>query len=108
MAFDEGLAQRIREHLATTDDVVEKRMFGGLAFMVAGNMCVGVIGEDLIARVGPDAGAADRLPGGGPMAFTGRPMKGWTQVDHGVLDADATLAVWIDAALAHVRTLPAK
>jgi TfoX-like protein len=108
MAFDEGLAQRIREHLAGTDDFAEKRMFGGLSFLVAGNMCVGVIGEELIARVGPDAPGSPELPGGRPMDFTGRPMKGWTTVEQGALASDATLGAWIEAALAYVRTLPPK
>jgi TfoX/Sxy family transcriptional regulator of competence genes len=108
MAFDEGLAQRIRERLAGTDGVTEKRMFGGLAFLVDGNMCVGVIGEELIARVGPDTPTSAGLVGGRPFDFTGRPMKGWTSVETDALAADATLDAWVEAALAFVRTLPPK
>src|SRR5262245_47895699 len=109
MAFDEGLAQRIREYLGSTSSVVEKRMFGGLAFMVAGNMCVGVLGDDLIARVGPGSTAAALgRPGSRLFDFTGRPMKGWIIVDAGALEADDSLAVWVDEALGFVRTLPPK
>jgi TfoX/Sxy family transcriptional regulator of competence genes len=108
MAFDEGLAQRIREHLerAGAAEVSERRMFGGLSFLVAGNMCVGVIGEELIARVGPEGALA--LPGGRPMDFTGTPMRGWITVEQDALASDTTMAAWIDAALAFVRTLPPK
>ena len=54
MAYDEGLAERLRDALADTAGVAEKKMFGGLAFMVRGNMCCGVVGEELMVRVGPD------------------------------------------------------
>lgn len=109
MAFDEGLAQRIRESLGGTSGVAEKRMFGGLAFLVDGNMCVGVIGDDLIARVGPDATAAALgRPGSRVFDFTGRPMKGWITVDASALDADDALAAWVDESLGFVRTLPPK
>jgi TfoX/Sxy family transcriptional regulator of competence genes len=109
MAFDEGLAQRLRERLADTGAVVEKRMFGGLAFMVDGNMCVGVMGEELIARVGPEATeAALGRPGSRLFDFTGRPMKGWVMVEPGALEDDDTLVGWVELALAYVRTLPPK
>jgi TfoX/Sxy family transcriptional regulator of competence genes len=109
MAFDQGLAQRIREHLTPTGGVTEKQMFGGLAFLVDGNMCVGVMGEELIARVGQDAtGPALERPGSRLFDFTGRPMKGWIMVDPAALEDDDALAGWVDDALRFVRTLPPK
>ena len=110
MAFDQGLAQRLREQLAaTTSRLAEKQMFGGLAFLVDGNMCVGVMGEELIARVGLDAtDAALQRPGSRLFDFSGRPMKGWVTVDPAVLDADEVLAGWVDEGLRFVRTLPPK
>jgi hypothetical protein len=108
VAFDEGLAQRIREHLdrAGAAEVSERRMFGGLSFLVAGNMCVGVIGEELIARVGPEGAPA--VPGGRPMDFTGTPMRGWVAVEPGALESDEVMAAWVQAAMTFVRTLPPK
>jgi len=109
MAFDQGLAQRIREQLATTGGVAEKQMFGGLAFLVDGNMCVGVIGEELIARIGLDAtNSALERPGSRLFDFGGRPMKGWITVDPAALEDDDALAAWIDDALGFVHTLPPK
>jgi len=109
MAFDQGLAQRIREQLADTGGLTEKQMFGGLAFLVDGNMCVGVIGEELIARVGLDGtDAALERPGSRLFDFSGRPMKGWITVDPAALEDDDALAAWIDDALGFVRTLPPK
>jgi TfoX/Sxy family transcriptional regulator of competence genes len=109
MAFDEGLAQRIREQLGGTGGVAERRMFGGVSFMVDGNLCCGVIGDELIARVGPDATeAALRRPGSRLFDFTGRPMKGWVAVDSGALEADEALATWVQDALRFARSLPPK
>jgi TfoX/Sxy family transcriptional regulator of competence genes len=109
MAFDQGLAQRLREQLAATGGVTEKQMFGGLAFLVDGNMCVGVIGEELIARIGLDATeTALQRPGSRLFDFTGRPMKGWITVAPDALEDDDALAAWIDDALGFVRTLPPK
>jgi TfoX/Sxy family transcriptional regulator of competence genes len=109
MAFDEGLAQRLREQLAGTGGVAEKHMFGGIAFLVDGNMCVGVIGDELIARVGPDGTrAALERPGSRLFDFSGRPMQGWITVEPGGLDADEALAGWVEQALGFVRTLPPK
>jgi TfoX/Sxy family transcriptional regulator of competence genes len=109
MAFDEGLAQRLREELAGTGGVAEKRMFGGLAFLVDGNMCVGVIGDELIVRVGLDATeAALERPGSRLFDFSGRPMKGWITVGPDALEDDEALAGWVGSALAFVRTLPPK
>jgi hypothetical protein len=108
MAYDEGLAQRIREQLGE-DELVEKRMFGGLAFLERGNMVVGVIGDELIARVGEGAtDAALRRPGARLFDFTGRPMRGWIMVGGPALDEDETLGAWISDARGFVATLPPK
>ena len=107
MSFDQGLAQRVREHLDGVSGLTEKQMFGGLSFLVGGNMCVGVIGEELIVRVGPAATeAALERPGSRLFDFSGRPMKGWITVDPSALDADDALAAWVEEGLAFVRTLP--
>jgi hypothetical protein len=109
MAYDEALAERLRKALAGRGAVSEKKMFGGIAFMLAGNMCVGVHGNELIARLGPEDGdrALDE-PHTRPMDFTGRPMAGWVVVgSDGVATAD-DLGAWVDRAAAYVSTLPAK
>jgi TfoX/Sxy family transcriptional regulator of competence genes len=109
MAYDEALAERIRGRLDREPGVVEKRMFGGLAFLVEGNMCVGVHRDDLIARVGPERGdALLARPGTRVFDITGRPMKNWLLVSHEVLDDDAELGEWIGEALAFARSLPPK
>jgi TfoX/Sxy family transcriptional regulator of competence genes len=109
MAFDEGLAERLRQRLAGTGGLAEKRMFGGLSFLVDGNMCVGVIGDELIARVGPEATAAAlERPGSRLFDFSGRPMKGWITVEPDALEDDDALAGWVQLALVFVRTLPPK
>lgn len=106
MGFDEGLAQRVREALSERGDVTEKRMFGGLAFMVRGHMCVGLVKGDLMVRVGLAAEPALLgLPHVRPMDFTGRPLGGFLFVDsHGVA-SDEALAEWIGRGLAFVGTL---
>ena len=109
MAYDEGLAQRVREALSGDAGVVEKRMFGGLAFMIRGNMCCGVVGEDLMVRVGPEAyEQALALPFARPMDFTGRPLTGFVYVGPDGCSEDGDLAGWVKRALAFARSLPAK
>lgn len=109
MAFDEGLAERIRDALRDTRHVSERRMFGGLAFMVDGHMAVGILGDALMARVGPPHHAqALAQPHTRPMDFTGRPMKGYVFVDPPGLARDADLARWIERCVAFVGTLPRK
>jgi hypothetical protein len=109
MAFDGGLAQRIRTILADMDGVTERRMFGGLAFMLHGNMFAGVLGSTLMARVGPDAyAAALRSRHAREMDFTGRPMKGYVFVAPDGLVDDAALAEWVWAGAAFAASLPRK
>jgi len=107
MAADELTAQRVRALLASRPDVTERRMFGGVAFMVAGNMLGGVNKDHLMLRVGPDQHAeALRQPHAGPMDFTGRPMRGYVTVRPEGYAADADLERWVETALAFVTTLP--
>ncbi|MFG2836981.1 TfoX/Sxy family protein [Streptomyces zaomyceticus] len=109
MTYDEGLAQRIREELGERPDLTEKRMFGGLAFLLGGNMTVGVVGQELIARVGPEhAEEALARPEARPMDFTGKPMRGWVTVAGPALADDRVLGHWITTALGFASTLPPK
>jgi TfoX/Sxy family transcriptional regulator of competence genes len=109
MAYDEGLAQRIRELLEERRDVLERRMFGGLAFFVRGNMCVGVVKDELMVRVGPEAyeEALDR-PHARAMDFTGRPMKGLVFVAEPGFESDRALRAWVERGVAFAASLPAK
>ncbi len=109
MAYDEGLTQRIREHLAEYGDVTERKMFGGLAFMVAGNMCCGVLQDQLMARVGKEYYAqALSAPHAREMDFTGRSLKGFVYVAAAGIEDDAELAGWIGHCLDFVSQLPAR
>ena len=109
MAFSEKLADRIRKQLASETGLVEKKMFGGLAFMVNGNMSCGVVGDDLMVRVGPDA-YADALaePDAREMDFTGRPMKGMIYVTSDGVRTAKRLAFWVKKGLKFAQSLPAK
>jgi TfoX/Sxy family transcriptional regulator of competence genes len=108
MAIDEGLAQRIREAMGAVR-VTEKKMFGGLAFLSRGHMFVGIAGESLMVRVGPNAYAeALRRPHVREMDFTGRPMRGYVFVDAPGLERDSDLGRWLEASLEFVGTLPGK
>ncbi|MCP5518245.1 MAG: TfoX/Sxy family protein [Verrucomicrobiales bacterium] len=109
MAYDEGLAQRLREVFAKVTGAREKKMFGGLAFMVNGHLAGGVIGEALMVRVGPEAYArALERPHTREMDFTGRPMKGFVVVDPSGFETDEQLADWVASSLEFVHTLPPK
>ena len=109
MAFDEGLAQRLRELLERRRGVTEKKMFGGLCFMLNGHMFVGIVKQTLMVRVGPERYAdAIKQPHARAMDFTGKPMKGYVFVEPGGLDSDAELQEWVDHTLEFVATLPAK
>jgi hypothetical protein len=109
MAFDEDLAARIRERLDRMTGVEERRMFGGLCFLLHGNLLVGVWKDSLIARVGPDRAAEGLLePHVRPFDVTGRAMKAWVLVGPEGVEVDDHLAAWIGHAAAFVETLPAK
>jgi TfoX/Sxy family transcriptional regulator of competence genes len=106
MAYDEVLAGRVRE--VAGSGLAEKRMFGGLAFLLAGNMAVGVHGDDLIVRVARDDHAELlREPGARPFDVTGRPMAGWLLVAGEVLDDDV-LGRWVDRGVTYAGSLPRK
>lgn len=109
MAYDEGLAQRIRERLGTDPGVSERRMFGGIAFLLHGNMAVGVSGDDLMVRVGTDGTeAALTRPGARLFDMTGRPMRGWILVDGAALTEDEVLGGWVDEGYEFAASLPPK
>ncbi|MCH7488478.1 MAG: TfoX/Sxy family protein [Chloroflexi bacterium] len=109
MAYDEELAERIRAALADRTDVSERKMFGGLTFMLRGNMCCGVEKENLMVRVGPDAyDEALAQPGARLMDFTGRPMKGMVFVGPEGYESDDGLAAWVERGVAFALSLPAK
>lgn len=105
---DDGLAERVRQLIAGPG-VGEKRMFGGICFLIDGNMAVGAsLKRGLLLRVGKDGyGAALLRPGTRPMEMRGRPVEGYLYVDPAGLD-DAAFAGWIAEAVGHVRTLPPK
>jgi TfoX/Sxy family transcriptional regulator of competence genes len=109
LAFDEGLAARIREATDDAPDISERKMFGGLCFMANGNMCVGIVGSDLMVRVGPDA-YEDALaaPCARVMDFNGRPMRGMVYVSPDGVSDDAELAEWVGRGLVFARSLPPK
>jgi TfoX/Sxy family transcriptional regulator of competence genes len=109
MAFDESLAARIRQHLARRKSVEEKKMFGGVGFLLHGNMLVGVWKDSLIARLGPSESDLALLePHVKEFDITGRAMKGWVLVRPEGVEGDEQLFCWIDRATKFVKTLPAK
>jgi TfoX/Sxy family transcriptional regulator of competence genes len=109
MAYDEGLAQRVREVLEDRSDVTEKKMFGGVAFLLGGNMCVGVVGDELMLRVGPDAyESALEQRHARAMDFTGKPMRGMVYVAEAGFREDAQLAEWVERGIAFAGALPPK
>jgi TfoX/Sxy family transcriptional regulator of competence genes len=109
MAYDEGLAQRIRELLDDDPRISEKKMFGGVAFLVNGKMGVGIIQDELMVRVGPEA-FEDALaqPHARAMDFTGRPMRGFVQVAPAGFEEDAELRAWLVRGIAGAEESEAK
>jgi TfoX/Sxy family transcriptional regulator of competence genes len=109
MAYEEGLAERIREQLTDVSAVTEKKMFGGLSFLVQGNMACGVIGTDMVVRVGQEQYTEAMLrPHSRAMDFTGRSMKGWVYVDESGYESDEDLVEWVQMGLDYALSLPAK
>lgn len=109
MAYDEGLTTRLREVLAATPQISEKKMFGGLAFMSGGHLFVGIVGDTLMVRVGPAAyEAALARPFVRVMDFTGKPMRGYVYVDPPGYAEDADLIGWSEQAHRFVQSLPPK
>ncbi|HEX5131073.1 MAG TPA: TfoX/Sxy family protein [Candidatus Krumholzibacteria bacterium] len=109
MTFNEITASRIRQAMQGTPGVTERNMFGGISFMLAGNMCCGVIEDNLVVRVGP--GQYEdvlREPHARPMDFTGRPLTGFVYVERAGYETPAALIRWIERGVEFVRTLPGK
>jgi TfoX/Sxy family transcriptional regulator of competence genes len=109
VAYSEDLAQRIRDAIDGRPGVRERKMFGGIAWMVNGNMACGIIGEDLMVRLDrADAEAAMAESHVGPVEFTGRPMGGFVVVEAAGVEDGSKLERWIDAGAAFAESLPAK
>ncbi len=109
MAFSEALAERIRQRLARRKNVEEKKMFGGVGFLLNGNLLVGVWKDSLCVRLGPDQ-AEEALMEAHVKEFdiTGRAMKGWVLVEPDGVEDDDQLKDWIEGAMKFVKALPAK
>jgi len=109
MAYDEALAERVRDLLTLRGDLTERKMFGGIAWMIAGNMACGISGDDLIVRLEPEeverALAEDHV---GPFAPAKSPMKGFVRVEPEALAEPAELAGWVEAGVGFAASLPPK
>ena len=109
MAYDEALADRVRDTLARRSGLTEKKMFGGIGFMLNGNMCCGVVKEELMVRVGPDGHeGAVMQPHARPMDLTGRPMIGFVFVDRQGVQKAHALQQWVERGASFAESLPAK
>jgi TfoX/Sxy family transcriptional regulator of competence genes len=109
MAYDESVADRVRNAIVGRDGLTERKMFGGLCLMLNGNMFAGIINDELMLRVGAER--SDELlgrPGARPMDFTGRPMKGYLYVEPAAFAGEVALAGWLGQALGFVEALPPK
>jgi TfoX/Sxy family transcriptional regulator of competence genes len=109
VAYDEALAERVREVISLRESVTEQKMFGGIAWMVGGNMACGVVGEELMVRLGrEEAEKALAEPNTRVMDMTGRPMRGFVLVETDGIAADEDLAGWVDAGADFAASLPPK
>jgi TfoX/Sxy family transcriptional regulator of competence genes len=109
MAYDEGLAERVQDCFAGRSDVEDKKMFGGLCFMVSNHMCCGIVGDTLMARVGPEKyEECLKKKYAKEMDFTGKAMKGMVYVLPEGIENDADLASWVAICEAFVESLPPK
>jgi TfoX/Sxy family transcriptional regulator of competence genes len=110
VAYDEDLAERIRALIAEEPNVTEQRMFGGLGFMVGGNMAVAASGQGgLLVRVDPEeTGALVAQPHASKMEMRGREMNGWLRVDAEGVGTDAELGPWVQRGVGYARSLPPK
>jgi hypothetical protein len=109
MAYSESLALRVRQVLSSRHGIIEKKMFGGVCFLLNGNICVGVWKNSLIARIGPisyeEAVKEDYVR---EFDVTGRPMKGWVMVEPDGIENDEQLSEWVRRSEEFVSMLPAK
>ncbi len=109
MAYDEGLAQRVRELLEEKPEFNEKKMFGGVCYLLNGNMACGVLNKDLIIRVGPEKYEDSlKLPHTRKFDITGRPMKGWVMVSYEGHESDEDLFEWVQRGINFTFSLPPK
>ena len=109
MAYDESLAQRVREVLGPRTNISERKMFGGLAFMLDGNMCCCVDKENLVVRTGPEGyETALERPHARIFDFTGRPMRGFVYVEGVGLESEELLRDWVQLSVDFAATLPPK
>lgn len=109
MAYDEDLADQIRARISDRTGVSEREMFGGIAFMINGNMAVGVSGDELMVRVGKDAHEdAISRPGARTFDMGARPMRGWINVSSEGFTTGEQFASWVDQGVAFAESLPAK
>src|SRR5438876_11303808 len=107
MAFDEKLAARIRNRLSRKKGVTEKKMFGGIAVLLNGNMSCGVHGEEMIVRLAPDATDAALVQKHTRVFdLSGRPMKGWILIEPDGLRTDKKLAKWVETGVNYAASLP--
>ena len=109
MAYDEALAQRVRALLADDSTITERKMFGGLTFMLRGNMCCGVQNDELMVRVGPEAyDEALARPHAREMDFTGKPLTGFVYVSPTGIPTRKALAAWVERGVRFAASLPPK
>ena len=109
MAFDEGLAERVRVLAGPSQGLSERKMFGGVYFLLSGNMCFGIVGNELMVRVGPDAyPEALTMPYAREMDFTGRSMRGMVFVSEDGISEDEGLEKWLECGMAFAGSLPPK
>jgi TfoX/Sxy family transcriptional regulator of competence genes len=109
VAYNTDVADRIRARIGPRPELTEREMFGGIAFMINGNMAVGVSGEELMVRVGKEAHEqAVARPGARTFDMGARPMTGWINVTDDGYDSEEDFAYWVDQGLAYAESLPAK
>lgn len=109
MAYDEGLAQRVRELLEEKPEYNEKKMFGGICWLIKGNMACGILNDEIIVRVGPQRYEDSlELPHTRKFDITGRPMKGWVMVSHQGHESDEDLISWVQKGVNFALSLPPK
>jgi TfoX/Sxy family transcriptional regulator of competence genes len=109
MAYDSRLAARVRKLIGARRSVAEREQFGGIAFLVNGNVACGIIGDDLLVRVGPERHDEAMKSGDArPFSLTGRPSKGWILVRAGGLRSAPALKRWVELGVSFAKSLPAK
>jgi TfoX/Sxy family transcriptional regulator of competence genes len=109
VAYDSDVADRIRARIGPRPGLTEREMFGGIAFMIHGNMAVGVSGDELMVRVGKEAHEqAVARPGARTFDMGAHPMKGWISVTGDGYDSEEAFGAWVDQGIAFAESLPAK